>query len=70
LISTPEQLNAMRNNSYNFFELTNDIDLTTYLASGDSAAVWSTAGWLPIGGVSTPFYGTINGKNPQASHSI
>jgi len=54
-ITTPEELNHVRNYPAAAFKLMNDLDLTAY-ASG--------AGWLPIGSATTivPFTGNFNGN--------
>ncbi|QJD81944.1 GLUG motif-containing protein [Cohnella herbarum] len=59
LVSTPAQLDAIRNNLSKSFKLTADIDLSEY---------GSGAGWVPIGtlGVGLMFKGNIDGDG----HSI
>jgi len=50
IITTPEQLNEVRNDLTANYKLANDIDLASYLASGGNGyAQWGDAGWLPIG---------------------
>ncbi|WP_170932523.1 InlB B-repeat-containing protein, partial [Belliella buryatensis] len=66
-ISTPEQLNEVRNYLDKNFILINDIDLTTYL-SASGAGYNNGEGWLPIGYntsipfLSATFTGTLDGK--------
>ena len=50
IITTPAQLDEVRNNMEACYKLQNDIDLTDYLApGGDGYARWGDAGWMPIG---------------------
>ena len=50
IVTTPEQLDAVRDNLTAHFRLGNDIDLTAYLASGGAGnSKWGTEGWEPIG---------------------
>ena len=63
-VSTPEQLDAIRDGLSRYYELSNDIDLTAYLAPGGAGnAKWGTSGWLPIGTYSpeSPFVGGLDG---------
>ena len=63
LISTPEHLVELvyyLGNANMHFKLSNDIDLTSYLASG-GAGHNGGAGWNPIGNNANRFYGTFNG---------
>ena len=50
-ISTPEQLNAVRNNLNASYVLTKNIDLKSF------------SGWTPIGTYQDPFTGNFDGKN-------
>lgn len=70
LISTPKQLNNVRNylgNNYKnvAFKLINDIDLTAYLESGEGFTMWATKGWEPIGTSDSNnyFQGIFDGDN-------
>ncbi|MET3290915.1 UNVERIFIED_CONTAM: uncharacterized protein YjdB [Brevibacillus sp. OAP136] len=56
LITTPEQLNAIRYGTANHYKLGNNIDLTDYLASG-GGGYNSGAFWAPI----SNFTGTFDG---------
>ncbi len=60
-ISTPEQLDDVRNYLGSHFILINDIDLTTYLSEGGGG--YNENGWIPIGTSGTPFTGTFDGNN-------
>ena len=60
LILTPEQLDDVRNKPYAYYRVGQDIDLTSYLAS-------NIAGWLPIGDLSSPFTGSIDGDKHTIS---
>ena len=62
-ISTPAELDNVRQGLNKFYKLSNDIDLTDYLAPGGAGYVkWGTAGWEPIGDPSSaPFIGGFNG---------
>ncbi|MCX6251533.1 MAG: right-handed parallel beta-helix repeat-containing protein, partial [Bacteroidetes bacterium] len=68
-VITPADLNYVRNfsgNSYSgtYFKLMNDIDLTSYLASGgDGYTLWGGAGWEPIGTFTDKFFGQFDGNN-------
>ena len=66
-ISTPEQLDRVRDNLSASYILMQDIDMTTYLASGGAGyAQWGDSGWKPIGGYPNGFTGNFNG----AGHTI
>lgn len=52
-IGTEEELDAVRNNMYGNYILTNDIELTKY--------------WIPLGTASRPFYGSFNGNGHTIS---
>jgi hypothetical protein len=54
-ITTAAQLDDVRNDLNKFYKLSNEIDLTEYLASGDAA------GWMPIGNSGAPFTGEFDG---------
>lgn len=59
-ISTPEQLNAVRDYPSSHFILLNDIDLTS--ATTEGGKYWNDgAGWEPIGDVNTKFNGCFDG---------
>ncbi len=74
LIYTAADLNNVRyflGTSYagKYFKLMNDIDLTSYLASGGAGyTAWGTNGWLPIGDGSNYFYGNFDGNNHTISN--
>ena len=62
VVSTPEQLDQVRNFLTSHFILANDIDLTEYLSSvGAGYAQWGEQGWLPIGTNDVIFKGSFNG---------
>jgi hypothetical protein len=63
-VSTAAQLDDVRNymGSTYYFILINNIDLTTYLASGAGWTKWGALGWLPIGTDIDPFQANFNGK--------
>jgi len=49
IVTTPEQLDAVRDNLSACYKLGNNIDLTNYLASGGAGyAKWGADGWDPI----------------------
>lgn len=52
-IGTEEELDAIRNNMYGNYILTDDIELTKY--------------WVPLGTADRPFYGRINGNGKTVS---
>ena len=58
-IASASQLNAIRDHLDKYFELTDDIDLSSY-ASG--------AGWEPIGTETEPFTGTLYGEEYTISN--
>jgi len=61
-ISTPEQLNQVRNHLRAHFRLVNNIDLTEYLETvGAGYKQWEELGWLPIGTREDSFRGSFNG---------
>gem|GEM_PF-702976 len=63
IITTAAQLDEVRNYLSAHFVLSNDIDLSAYLApGGDGHAKWGSAGWMPIGTYADSFTGTFNGK--------
>ena len=62
IITTPEQLNQVRNYLTAHFILANNIDLTEYLATvGAGYEQWGEQGWMPIGTNSATFRGGFNG---------
>lgn len=76
-ISTPEQLNAVRNYPDAHFIMLNDIDMSA--ATRDGGVYWNDGtGWEPIGDNITPFEGVFDGggfaikylniKNPDTSY--
>ena len=70
LICNSAQLDLIRNHLDKNFKLSNDIDLTDYLAPGGAGYdKWGTNGWLPIGNEiiyslldPAPFTGTFDGN--------
>lgn len=56
LVSTPQDLNNIRNNLSGDYELTNDIDMSTW------------GNWTPIGNNASRFTGAINGKGYKISN--
>ena len=72
LISTPEQLDAVRGDLAAHYQLSKDIDLTSYLSpGGDGYAQWSDAGWLPIGdNFTNDFYSRFTGNFNGAGFKI
>lgn len=60
LISSPEQLNAVRNNDSACYKLENDIDLSAATVQGGEFYN-NGMGWTPIG-EGSPFYGTFDGN--------
>ena len=62
IIEDEADLDAVRNGLTAHYRLGNNIDLTTYLASGgDGYAQWGTDGWEPIGDNTTKFTGSLDG---------
>ncbi|QJD84740.1 S-layer homology domain-containing protein [Cohnella herbarum] len=61
MISTAEELDAIRNNTSGNYILTRDIDLTDYL-SPTGGGYNGGKGWKPIGTLSDQFKGTFNGN--------
>jgi len=63
VITTPEQLDEVRDNLSAHYMLGNDIDLTDYLAPGGAGyAKWAASGWQPIGDSSQYFTGSFDGN--------
>ena len=61
-VSTPEQLNEVRNYLDKHFIQINDIDMTD--ATSEGGVYYNNGeGWIPIGNIKTPFTGTYNGKD-------
>lgn len=56
-ISSADQLNEVRNNLSACYQLTSNIDLTSWITTNSP-----TTGWLPIGNSGTPFSGTFDGN--------
>ena len=62
VISTPAQLDAMRDDLDAYYKLGGNIDLTNYLKSGGAGyAKWGTKGWEPIGDAANSFQGGFDG---------
>ena len=63
VITTVTQLVEVRNHLGAHFALSNDIDLTAYLAPGGAGhSKWGSVGWQPAGTQSAPFTGSFNGN--------
>ncbi len=61
-VSTPAQLDAVRNYPDACFIMTNDIDMIA--ATSEGGAYWNDGkGWEPIGDETAPFTGVLNGGN-------
>ena len=58
LISDAYQLSDMRNYRTSYFKLSNDIDLTEWIADNSPSA-----GWMPVGTSESPFSGFLDGNN-------
>ena len=68
IITTAEELDAVRNNLQASYKLGNDIDLTKYLVDGGTGFVkWGNAGWEPIGSYRHPFAGSFDGNDYKIS---
>ncbi|MFD0711821.1 InlB B-repeat-containing protein [Paenibacillus sp. GCM10027626] len=67
-ILTAEQLNQVRNHLDAYFKLTENIDLTDYLAEG-GAGYNGGKGWEPIGTEGEPFDGRFDG-NGRTIHGL
>ena len=66
-VADPHQLNNVRNYLNAHFILTDDIDMSAYLAEGGPG--WNGgAGWEPIGTNAAPFTGVFNGNGHTISH--
>ncbi|MGC3977087.1 MAG: YDG domain-containing protein [Paludibacteraceae bacterium] len=65
-ITTAADLDAVRNNPSAYYKVMNDIDLTSYVASG-GVGYNSGAGWNPIGGNDNPFTGVFDGNGKTIS---
>ena len=64
IISTPAQLDAIRDNLSAHYKLGKNIDLTAYLAPGGAGyAKWGEEGWRPIGTLYTEFTGSLDGAD-------
>lgn len=61
IITTPQQLDNVRNDLSAHYQLVNDIDLSSYVSSG-GAGYHGGAGWEPIGNDLTSFTGTFDGQ--------
>ncbi|MGC3977085.1 MAG: YDG domain-containing protein [Paludibacteraceae bacterium] len=59
-ITTAAELDAVRNNLLAYYKVMNDIDLTSYVASG-GAGYNGGEGWNPIGSDADRFTGTFDG---------
>ena len=62
LISTPQQLSAIRNNLYAYYKLVNDIDLTYDTSNVNGEFYNNGKGWKPI---EYTFSGTLDGNNKK-----
>ena len=60
-VCSPEDLDEMRNKPNAHFILCGNIDLTEYLSSGAGYDKWQGSGWMPVGDVTVPFTGSLNG---------
>ena len=68
IITTPVQLDAVRNDLSAHYKLGNNIDLTAYLASGGAGyAKWGTSGWEPLGRDQNFFSGSFDGVGYKIS---
>jgi len=66
IITSPAQLDEVRNYRSSHYKLGNDIVLTAYLSSGGAGyAKWGTAGWQPIGNSTSAFYGNFDGNGKK-----
>ena len=72
IITTPEELDDVRNNRSAYYILGNDIDLTAYLAPGGGGyAQWGNDGWMPLGqGPATSTLYAFNGGFDGAGYTI
>ena len=64
IITTPAELDNIRNELTMHYKLGRSIDLSGYLATGGAGylkANWGAAGWLPIGTSSARFKGCLDG---------
>ena len=61
IITTPAELDQVRDNLNKYFKLGNDINLTTYLSNGNPGYNGG-AGWNPIGASGSPFTGGFAGN--------
>ena len=66
IITSPAQLDLVRNYLRSDFKLDNDIDMNNYLSSPNGAGYNGGAGWNPIGDINNPFGGIFDG----AGHKI
>ena len=60
IITTPAELDNIRNGLNRHYKLGNDIDLTAYITSRTD---WDTSGWEPIGTQPNPFTGSLDGDD-------
>jgi len=58
IITTPAELDNIRNGLNRHYKLGNDIDLIAYITSRTD---WGTSGWEPIGTQHNPFTGSLDG---------
>jgi len=59
IVTTPEELDAVREDLAAHYKLGSDIDLSAYLAK------WGAEGWLPIGTYAAPFTGGFDGNKKK-----
>ena len=65
IITTPEELSAVRNHLGAHFRLGNNINLEPFLATVGHSNPWGTSGWMPVGGVgffAQAFTGSFDGN--------
>ena len=61
MITTPAQLDAVRNNLSAHYRLGGNVNLTGYLSSGAGNTKWGASGWLPLGSDQNYFTGSFDG---------
>ena len=70
-ISTPAELDAVRNGMDKYYKLSNDIDLTSYLAPGGAGyAKWGDVGWEPIANAAVSDNDIFTGNFDGNGHKI
>ena len=72
IITTPGELDAVRNELTAHYMLGNDIDLTAYLAPGGGGyAQWGASGWMPLGlGPATSIQYAFTGGFDGAGYTV